>query len=480
MQRKSFVAISFVHQKLQVVKLNSGKTRVDKFATVDLPSGLISDYQVTNPSGLSLVIRNLWRKLHLRERSVGVVVPEFSSFVKPLELPKIEISELDEAVRWQAQEFLPSGTSDMVMDWKLVKETPEKYHILTLAMKKVILAGYVDAVAQAGLFPLLVETPALSLNRLTGKEPLGKLIVYSNLGEIIYVIAQGEQILGSSIVNIEEKIDLVETASLIVKHYKDAKVGKVFVGGGDITQAFAGQLGKSIGQPVEIIKTKIQGLPPEQVQKYLVPISLSFEESVGPSDEATINLLPQKWVRKYENKRLKVQIWTLLLISTFFILGCLLVVGGTYLYLLGQIKLFEKQNVVNSAVIPKELTSQIDQINLTSSKVLVIMDVTKTPQEVMNKIIEVKPVEVSISEYKIDLDTGKVVFNGLALTRESLVKFKTALEDNKDFSLVRIPISSFEAEANLDFEVSFVYLPASKKIGPMPRATPKPDAKNPN
>jgi len=475
MQRKSFVALAFTHQKLQVIKLNSGKSRIDKFGIADLPKGLVSDYQVVNPQGLAVVIKSMWRQLHLREKSVGLVAPEFSSFVKPLELPKIEITELDEAVRWQAQEFLPSATSDMVMDWKLIKETPDKFHVLTLAMKKNILAGYVDAVAQAGLFPLLVETPAISLNRLTGKEPSGKLIVYSNLGETIYVIAQGEQILGSSIINIEEKIDLVETASLIVRHYKEVKVGKVYVGGGDMTQTFAGQLGKSIGQPVEIIKTKIQGLPPEQVQKYLVPISLSFEKSVGPSDESTINLLPQKWVKKYENKRLKVQIWTLLLISTFLILSCLLVIGGTYFYLISQAKVFAEENALKSSVIPKELTSQIDKINSTSSKILTIMEVTKTAQEVMNKINDAKPADITISEYKIDLDTGKVTFNGLALTRESLVKFKTALEDNKDFSLVRIPISSFEAETNLEFEVSFVYLPASKKVGPVPRATPKPD-----
>jgi type IV pilus assembly protein PilM len=238
MQRKSFVVISFVHQKLQVVKLNSGKTRVEKFATVDLPSGLISDYQVTNSQGLSTVIKNLWHKLHLKEKSVGVVVPEFSSFIKPLELPRIENSELDEAVRWQAQEFLPSATSDMVMDWKLVKETPDKYYILTLAMKKVILAGYVDAVAEAGLFPLLVETPSLSLVRLTGKEAVGRLIVYSNLGETIFIVAQGEQSFGSSIIDIGEKVDLVETGSLIVKHYKEASVGKIFVGGGEGEEGF--------------------------------------------------------------------------------------------------------------------------------------------------------------------------------------------------------------------------------------------------
>lgn len=480
MQRKSFVSISFTQKKLQVVKLNSGKTRAEKFATVDIPVGIISDYQVVNPQALAVLIKNVWKQLHLREKTVGIVIPEFSSFIKAVEIPKIDVSDLDEAVRWQSQDFLPSSSEEMVMDWRIVGQDLDKYYVLTLAMKKANLAGYVDAVSEAGLFPLLVETPSLSLIRLTPKDSGGKLIVYSNLGETILVVAQGEKILGSSVISQEDKVDIGQTAALIIRHYKEAGVAKIFAGGADLTQASLAELTKTLAKPVELIKVSIKGLPSEQVQKYLVPVSLGFEKSAGPSDESTINLLPQKWVKKYENQRLKLQIWGLLLISTLFILGCLAATGGTYIYLTSQIKVFEKENALKSDVISKELTNQIDQANLVAGKILVISDVSKHPQEVMNAITKAKPPEVTISEYNIDLDTGKSSFKGLALTREPLVKFKEALEANKDFSAVRIPLSSFEAETNLEFEVTFVYLPASKKIAPAPRATPATNVKNPN
>ena len=469
MQRKSFVAISFTQGKLQVVKLNSAKSKAEKFATVDLPQGLVSDYQVVNPQGLAQVIKNVWRELHLNEKTVGVVVPEFSSFVKPLELPKIEVAELDEAVRWQAQEFLPSGSSDMVMDWKIVGETPEKYQILTLAMKKSILAGYVDAVSAAGLFPLLVKTPSLCLNTISGKDLTGKLIVYSNLGETVLVVAHEEKIFGSSVVSPEENTAIIQRAAAIVKHYGQVEVKKVFVGGSEITQGFAQEIGKALGKPVEVLKTSVHGFPPDQLQKYLVTVALAQASSVGPSDESTINLLPGAWVKRYEGKRLKSQIWGLLFLSTLIILGCLVVTGGAYFYLGEESKRITAQVQAKSALIPQELTSKIQGINDVSTRVLAISEVFKNPQDVINAIVVAKPIEVSIVEYKLDLDAGKISLKGIAATRESLVKFKSGLEENPDFTAISIPISSFEKDIDLEYEVSLVYIPAAKKVGSTPR-----------
>src|SRR3989304_4834160 len=469
MQRKSFVAISFGQQKLQVVKLNSQKTKVEKFAGVDLPQGLIADYKVVNIEGLATVIKNVWRELKLSEKTVGLVVPEFSTFVKPITLPKIELSELDEAVRWQAQEFLPSGTTGMVMDWMIVSETPDKFNILTLAMKQEILAGYVDSVSLAGLFPLLVKTPAIILTALSGLEPIGKLIVFSNFGETILVVADGQKILGSSVIGIEEKADVPRVASQIIRHYRDIEVKKFYVGGGDISQAFAGELQKSLGRPVEVLKTNIHGLPPDQVQKYLIPVALAQAKSVGPSDEKTINLLPFNWVRKYENRRLSAQIWGLLTISACVVFLCLVLTASIYFYLGRQEASLTQENNARQEGTPKEITERVLEINESATKVLAISEVAKTPQEVINAILKAKPIEVTINHYELDLDTGKLILSGVAGPRESLVKFKEGLEENKDFSPINIPISSFEKEEDFEYKMSFIYIPASKKVGNTPK-----------
>jgi hypothetical protein len=464
MAGKSFVSIYFSPTKLQVVKLASSKKRVEKYASVDLPQGLVMGYGAADPKALSEIIKKTFSSLGIREKSVGLVVPEFSSFIKSIKLPKLGQADLDEAVDWQAQDFLPSPSSEMVMDWKIVRESPHEYQILAVAMKKEVLAGFVDAVEAAGLLPLVVETPSLSLSRLSDPHS-GKLIVYVNFGEAIIVVAEGAKILGSSIVSLSEGADVAATALAATRHYKDTAVEKVFVGGSEATSQLMEKLAKDLGKPVEPIKLAVSGLPAQEIQKYLIPYSLQLTSTAAPEEETTINLLPPKWVRKYLNKKLKLQILSLLIISSFFIWSSLGVTAALYFYLNNQEKLLSANPAVSSVNVPPELSQRVTEANkvITTSKSIILA--SKYPQDILNPIFAARPQEVTLSDYKIDLETGKVTLAGIAANREALLTFKENLEKNADFSLVQVPVSSFEAETDLEFIVNFIYLPAGSKGG---------------
>ena len=468
MAAKSFVSIYFSPAKLQIVKLSANKKRVEKFATVDLPPGLVMDYGVGNPRPLSDVIKKTFASLGIREKSVGLVVPEFSSFIKSFKLPKLGQEDLDEAVRWQAQEFLPAAASDMVMDWKIVRESPHEYQILAVAMRKETLAGFVDAVEGAGLLPLVVETPSLSLIRLDTSHTGGKLIIYANFQEVVIAVVEGTKILGSSVIKAAEGVDVVSTALSAVRHYKDIQIEKVELGGSDVTVELLEKLKKELGKPVEQMKLEVSGLPAQEVQKYLVPYSLQLTSTAGPEEETTINLLPPKWVRKYLNKKLKLQILSLLVISSLFIWSSLGVSGALYFYLNGQQRVLKSDPAVSSAQPPTELLAKIEKINGSVKTVESILSSSKNPQDILNMVFASKPVDVTLSEYKIDLETGKVTLAGSAATREALFQFKQSLEANEDFSLVQIPISSFEAEVDITFVANFLYLPVNTKKGLIP------------
>jgi type IV pilus assembly protein PilM len=473
MAAKSFVSIYFSPSKLQVLKLSGSKKAVGKFGSFDLPKGLVMDYGVGDVRALSEMIKKIFSSLGIREKSVGLVVPEFSSFIKSIKLPKLGQEDLDEAVRWQAQEFLPAAASEMTMDWKMVKESPHEYQILSVAMKKEVLAGFVDAASEAGLLPLVVETPSLSLVRLSDTATQGRLIIYANFGETVVVVAEGPKILGSSIVNAAEGTDVIQTAQSAIRHYKDVQIEKVLLGGSEATSELMEHLGKSLGKPVEQIKMAVSGLPAQDQQKYLIPYSLQLISTAGPEEETTINLLPSKWVRKYLNKKLKLQILSLIIISSLFIWGSLGVSAFLYFYLASQEKVLSADSAVSSVKLPDELSKKVEEINKSIKKMETITSASIYPQDVLNPIFASRPVGVTLFEYKIDLETGKVTLIGIASDRASLLTFKENLEKNEDFSLVQIPVSSFEAEADLEFVANFIYLPAApKKATPTPTRTP--------
>jgi len=188
MDKNSFVSIYFTQNKLLIVKLNKSKKGVDMFAAIDLPQGLIQNHEVKDVKALADVLKRIWHKLKIKEKSIGIVIPEFSTFTKAMDLPKLDGGEIDEAVKWQAEEYIPLDPEQMLLDWRIISEKPEGIRILAVAVGERLLKGYVAASDAAGLFPLVVETPSLSLMRLVGDDEDLKMVIYFSLDEIIIFI----------------------------------------------------------------------------------------------------------------------------------------------------------------------------------------------------------------------------------------------------------------------------------------------------
>ncbi|MCH7640647.1 pilus assembly protein PilM [Patescibacteria group bacterium] len=462
MVRKSFISLSFASQsKLQVMQLTPDKKKVKKYISLALPEGLIVSSRVQDERALAIILKEIWKKIGLREKSVGIVIPESSTFTKLLKLPTLSSTELDEAVRWQVSDFLPVKPTEVVMDWKKIKVEGDSTTVLAVAIPKVVLRGYVAAAGLAGLFPQVVETPSLSLSRFLEKEEKGSLIVYGNFGEVILVVSEGRKIVGSSVVSASDVDEILNVSSRMIRHYSDVKVAKVAIGGPLISQDLVKRLQETLKVPVEWIKVKVGGLDGAKLQDYLIPISLQLKDPARPADETTVNLLPSELVTKYSKKRLRLQIWSVTLIISLVVWLTFFSTLGFYLFFGQQIKFYQPENVLNQ--IPHgnaKVIQQIAEINAVSNRVLKITSSTIAPQIIFNSIAQALPPDVTVARYRIDLDTGEIEVIGISATRQALIDFKQALEEVTDFSLVQIPISSFEKEAELQYSARFTYLPA--------------------
>jgi hypothetical protein len=461
MIRKSFVSLFFTSNRLEVLKLSSNKKKVEVFATIDLPEGLIVNHEVKDLNSLAGILKKLWKKFHIREKSVGIVVPEFSTYTKVLTLPKLLITELDEAVRWQSEEYLPFAPEEMVLDWKIIEENVLEYKVLIVSIKESILAEYVNATANAGLFPLVVEIPSISLARIVNT-PSPKIIIYASYDEIILFLTEGEKILSSTVLSYENSSDVIPTILRMLKYNKEAKLEKIYLGGAGIKSEFLKEFSEKYQIPVDQISLKIGGMSEEDCQRYLIPISLQFKNPAEPLSSTTINLLPELVVKKYEKKRFGLQIWGLLMIVTFMVVSSFLASLGTYLFLAQQVsvKKSETSSVVSNYSKNKDASVKIKSINLTSDKVIKILGISQSPSEVFNAIYKAKPEGINITGYKVDFEKGGVGISGFSATRDNLITFKQSLEKTGLFGQIILPLSSFEIENNLDFEITTNYLPA--------------------
>lgn len=471
MLKKTFVSLYFSSDKLFVLQLDSKKKKVKKRGFCDLPKGLIQNYKVQDKQVLAEILKNIWNKFGLKEKSLGVVIPEFSTFTKLLDLPKLSPTELNEAIHWQAQEYLPTTIDNMILDWEIVERNKNKYEVLVVAMEKTILTSFVKAAEQADLFPLAVETPAICLVRMTNhKDSLGKLIVYKSPNECLLIVSAGRKIFGTSVLHTNDSRKVVSTASKITSHYKDVKIGKILVSGIGIDNTLIQQLEKALKLKTEWILPKIVGLSERETQEYLIPISMQINDLEEPASPNSLNLLPLVLVEKYKSARKVLQTWSLTLVMTLFIWISFLITLVAYLFMTQQITDQQALNSSESKVVQqrREAVAKVTEINDVSGKVIAIKNASITPQTIFNEINQAKPIGVSLIRYKLDLDGGKIELKGMANNRQSLLEFKKNLENSDDIASVEIPISNFEIETNLEFTLTYSYLPAvsasSKKV----------------
>lgn len=455
--KRSFISLVITPQHLKVIKINVKTNSVIKFAEVQLPPGIIVNYRVKDKDTLVKYIKELWAKNRLSDKYVGVVVPEFSTYTKSLSLPNLTDIELSEALSWRMQEFLPVSLDEVVFDWRALKREKEEAKVQVVAILKDVLFGYIDAVGVAGLSPLVVETPSLSIQRIIGAAAGGKLIIYVNSNETILVVSDGEEIIASSVVTSENFNQIVTTAQQMLAHYSNVSIQKVIISGVGLTQDLVQFLNYNLGRGVQLADIKVKGLLPVQVQNFLVGISLQHKDPAEPESELTINLLPPSWAEYYKKQSTGIRAWTLTLATSIIIWATFLSVLIVFMFL--SLELERLQSNVASAK-SQELNiavAKVNEVNKLASGVLAINQGIVYPQDIFNLLARAKNTGITLSFQRVNFTTGEVTLSGVALTRADLLAFKDSLEKQEKFSEVNLPLSNLIEEVNINFEVRLFY-----------------------
>lgn len=466
---KSFVSVFFISNKLQLIKLNSRKDKIEVSLTLDIPPDLISNHQVNDSRALAIFIKNAFKKVGIKEKNIAIIIPEFSTFTKLLSLPILGSFDLNEAVRWQMQDILPLKNLDeeAVLDWKVVGFANKEYQIQAVTVQKQILYSFVDAFGNAGLLPILVKTPSLILGRTVENDDEAKLIIYSQYNEVIIVVSSGKKIFATSVILFQDELTIINTISQIYAHFKNNNITKFKIGGLQFSKELLENLQRIFKVKIEWIEFNSVKASPGAIHEYLIPLYLQYLEPLGPESEKTINLLPPKWVSLYQSKHFKIQLWSLAVISSIIIWICLGLTLSYYLLLTSQKNNLSIQKQENNIDLPNDLIRKSAEINKLTEKTIKIASSSAYPQTVINKITKVKIDGIDVTYYNLDLDSGKIAIKGIASNRESLLSFKKSLEGIDEFDSVELPFSVFEAEENIEFDMSLDYLPLAKSKKPI-------------
>ncbi len=150
----------------QVKYLSSDSVQLLKLSKSEISKGLINN---TDINTLADEIKKLRSQSGISTKKVVVALPESSIFSRLVLLPEVEETKLEQAIYYEAKQYLPVLIEDVQLEWIPVSRTKSDGKVfvqyLLVAAPKKIVAKYLELMNLAGLDPIAVETETIATAR---------------------------------------------------------------------------------------------------------------------------------------------------------------------------------------------------------------------------------------------------------------------------------------------------------------------------
>ncbi len=156
--------------KVAEVNITRREPVLSNLGIIMLPEGVVREGEIDDAATLASYLKELWKQNKISKRRVILGVSNQKVIVRPMDLPYMPEDELENAVKYQVQEFIPIPIDDAIVDYEVVDEymTGEEERMQTIllaAAHREMITAFMDAVLGAGLTPEAVELKAFAMAR---------------------------------------------------------------------------------------------------------------------------------------------------------------------------------------------------------------------------------------------------------------------------------------------------------------------------
>lgn len=151
--------VGFSSVKLMQIRPRGDGLEVSAYATIPFDASCIKDGIIVKPEVLAQEIHSAFQEKlvgKLDTRRVVLSIPAAHAYIRRTALPDLKAEDIGEAVRLEAEEYVPLLPEDTYMDYSIVHSA--KQETITVSAPKVLVNSYVTLAHMLGLEPVAVET----------------------------------------------------------------------------------------------------------------------------------------------------------------------------------------------------------------------------------------------------------------------------------------------------------------------------------
>jgi type IV pilus assembly protein PilM len=204
--RPSTVGLDIGSSAVKAVALKHGRAGWSLVAAGEAPTpaGGLDGGVTAQPVAVSEAIKQVMDGLGLRRARVASALSGHSVIVKRLLLPSMTQPELEEAIPWEAEQYIPFEISDVQLDYQIVNDpgdtTKTSIDVLLVAAKRDRIDDRAAVIAQAGRHPIVIDIEAFALanayemNYPERNDPLAALIHVGRSSAIVCLLERGQPV----------------------------------------------------------------------------------------------------------------------------------------------------------------------------------------------------------------------------------------------------------------------------------------------
>jgi len=130
-----------------------------------LPPEAIVQGAFLNTGAIADAIREAVDSAKIKSKYVAAAVSGHSVIVKKVSLPQMTRDELDEQIRWEAEQYIPFDVNEVNLDFQILESSDAEgqMQVLLVAAKKDLIDDYVQVIGEAGLQPVAIDVAAFAV-----------------------------------------------------------------------------------------------------------------------------------------------------------------------------------------------------------------------------------------------------------------------------------------------------------------------------
>lgn len=166
---KSIIGLDIGSSSVKAVEISKKSKSKDfdltHLGVAPLPPEAIVQGAFLNSSAIVDAIREAVEKAKIKTKHVAAAVSGHSVIVKRVSLPAMTREELDEQIRWEAEQYIPFDVNEVNLDFQILDDEggEGQMDVLLVAAKKDLIDDYVQVIGEAGLMPAVVDVAAFAV-----------------------------------------------------------------------------------------------------------------------------------------------------------------------------------------------------------------------------------------------------------------------------------------------------------------------------